>query len=703
MQANADIEHPKPAKDLSWRGQDDLRLTLDTIPVLAWCHRLDGSSEFFNKRWHDYTGLSAEEAQGWGWTVTIHPHDLQRLLDVWEGLRVAGKAGGLEARLRRLDGVYRWFLFQAEPLFDSSGSLIKWYGANTDIDDRKRAEALLTGENQILELSTGGSSLPEILDRTCRLVDEFSDDGMAAILLLDEDGKRLRWGAGPRFPAAFATALDGIEIGPEVGSCGTAAHNKEQVISSDIATDPRWVKYRDFAFPFGLRAGWSTPVFASDGKVLGTFAIYWREPRSPTPDHHQMIRRISHLTAVAIERKRAAEALRASEKFARGQTEALTHALDAMVRESSADRIAEHVLRTMVEQLNAHSSAVWLRSEQTGLMGLKFALEEGRFKTKADSTISAISPPLRIDEIEPWLEVFRTGRPFFVEDIRVCGNFPWHAHVLALGVIAILVVPMKVSGGVEGLIGIRFAQQRRFRSEEMDLAQALANQAMLALKLTGLSAQRRQAAVMEERNRMARDIHDTLAQGFTGVIVQLEAAEEAIAQKREAKAADHLDRAGEIARESLREARRSVQALRPQALEEKRLSEVLKDLIENMTADTTVRTTFNLLGEPQELPAKWEADLLRIGQEALTNVLRHAQASEFQVELAFESGELRLILRDNGRGFDPDGKNDGFGLQGMRERAESMGGSLTFQSVEGTGTVVSMILPITPVSDSERS
>src|SRR5436190_17199535 len=142
------------AQEALQRGEDYLRLTIDTIPVLAWCSRPDGSNEFLNQRWLDYTGLTIEEARGWGWKVAINPDDLPQLLSVWQGLLASGKPGELEARLRRADGVYRWFLFRVEPLRDPQGTIVKWYGTNTDIDDRKRAEALLAAENQILEMVT---------------------------------------------------------------------------------------------------------------------------------------------------------------------------------------------------------------------------------------------------------------------------------------------------------------------------------------------------------------------------------------------------------------------------------------------------------------------------------------------------------------------------------------------------------------------
>jgi signal transduction histidine kinase len=253
------------------------------------------------------------------------------------------------------------------------------------------------------------------------------------------------------------------------------------------------------------------------------------------------------------------------------------------------------------------------------------------------------------------------------------------------------------------VIGIRFTRKRTFRTEETELAQALANQAILAMQLTRLSAQSRESAVMAERNRLARDIHDTLAQGFTGVIVQLEAAADAKSKGLAKEADEHLARAGELARESLGEARRSVRALRPQALEEKNLSEALAALFEKMTAGTSLRSEFILSGEPRPLPPVWEENLLRIGQEVLTNALRHAQASHFTARITFAANEVRLDLRDNGRGFDPGARHDGFGLLGMRERVEGMGGRIAIQSANGNGTAILIALPLPNNSPSSAS
>ena len=131
-----------------------LRQVIDTIPTLAWCNLPDGSNEFLNKRWHEYTGLSAEESHGWGWQTAIHPEDRAPLVEKWRGLLVMGEPGEMEARLRRHDGVFRWFLMRVEPLRDETGKVIRWYGTCTDIETLKETEAKLREEERELRRIT---------------------------------------------------------------------------------------------------------------------------------------------------------------------------------------------------------------------------------------------------------------------------------------------------------------------------------------------------------------------------------------------------------------------------------------------------------------------------------------------------------------------------------------------------------------------
>jgi PAS domain S-box-containing protein len=307
------------------RQAQDARLVVDTIPTLAWSARADGSADFFNQRWLDYTGLSAEEAHDSGWTIALHPEDRGRLMDYWRRLLASGEAGEIEARLRRYDGEYRWFLFRAEPARDNRGDIFKWYGANTDIEDRKRAEALLATEIRTLEMIATGAGLTDILENLCETIDAQADNITSAVMLMDADGMRLWPAASPRLPKAWIEAMSPLEIGPDIGSCGSAAFLKQRVIVSDIATDPSWIDYRDVALGYGLRAAWSQPLLSKDQQVLGTFGMYYTEPRTPSETDLRLIEGASHIAVIAIEGERSQAALtRAFDEIAKSEAELRT-------------------------------------------------------------------------------------------------------------------------------------------------------------------------------------------------------------------------------------------------------------------------------------------------------------------------------------------------------------------------------------------
>jgi signal transduction histidine kinase len=299
-------------------------------------------------------------------------------------------------------------------------------------------------------------------------------------------------------------------------------------------------------------------------------------------------------------------------------------------------------------------------------------------------------------------ELLFTAGPVVCEDIetdpRVHGE--WREYLMRKGGKRFLAVPILVRGQVRGFVGIRHSDRAAYRPEEIELTQALAHQVMLAIQLNELADQGQRAAVFEERNRMARDIHDTLAQGFTGVIVQLEAADDAISLGSRKEADNHLHRAGELARRSLSEARRSVHALRPQALQEHNFWDALKGIIKSTTVGTALHTDFQTYGRLPELPQSWQENLLHIGQEALTNTLKYAHARHFETRLTYKAKRLCLELRDDGDGFKAKDRHDGVGLRGMRERVEQMGGELEITSSRRKGTTITVLLPCNGESTS---
>ena len=318
---------PGQSSEQARQAQDFL---VDTIPTLAWSARPDGSAEFFNRRWLDYTGLSAEEASDWGWTAALHTEDRDRLMDFWRYLLASGEAGEIEARLRRYDGEYRWFLFRVEPVRDNHGDIFKWYGANTDIEDRKRAEALLAAEKRTLEMIASGACLADILERLCETIDAQASNIKSAVMLMDADGMHLRPAAGPRLPKGWVEAITPLKIGPCIGSCGTAASLKQRVIVSDIATDPLWADYRDLALSYGLRAAWSQPLLSKNQEILGTFCISYAEPRTPNETDLRLIEGAGHIAVIAIEGERSQEALRSAFEEIRNSEARLRKIIDTI-------------------------------------------------------------------------------------------------------------------------------------------------------------------------------------------------------------------------------------------------------------------------------------------------------------------------------------------------------------------------------------
>ena len=398
---------------------------------------------------------------------------------------------------------------------------------------------------------------------------------------------------------------------------------------------------------------------------------------------------------------RSTEALRASEQVARGQVEALAQSLDVLATAPDPEKFIGQMLITIGRLLSAQSVTLWLFDETADSLVLRSMADGGRL-VAPDPEHPFAKDPLFWKQNAAIQELLFTAGPVVCDDVetdpRVNGE--WGDYLKRSGTKRFMAVPILVGGQVRGFVGIRHVDRAPYRPEEIELTQALAHQVMLALQLNEFAEQGRRAAIFEERNRMARDIHDTLAQGFTGVIVQLEAAEDAISCGRQKEADKHLHRAAALARQSLKEARRSVHALRPDALERDNFWEVLKGTIKGTTAGTALHTTCELRGKLPDLPPLWQENLLHIGQEALTNTLKYAQARNFRTRLSCNGRGIRLELHDDGHGFDPKDRHDGLGLTGMRERVQQMNGELQITSAPGEGTNVVVAVSVNQESMS---
>jgi len=221
--------------------------------------------------------------------------------------------GSFQYSMRIPSGMLRWFDAVVTPITDVNGAVVQLLVISRDITERRREDTFRARQHQVLEMIATGTTLPVVLDSLVRLVEDHSDGMLCTVLLLDEDGTTVRHGAAPSLPPGYIDAVNGLPIGPNSGSCGTAMYLGQRVIVTDILADPLWENYRDVARQFGLRACWSTPIFSPQRKVLGSFAMYYNEPREPRDEELRLIETAADIARIAIEQQRANQALQHSE------------------------------------------------------------------------------------------------------------------------------------------------------------------------------------------------------------------------------------------------------------------------------------------------------------------------------------------------------------------------------------------------------
>jgi PAS domain S-box-containing protein len=307
-----DIEDQKRAEEAVKVERTQI---VDSIPALVAVMTPAGEVEIVNRAVLEYFGKTLEELKGWATTNAVHPDDLPVVVAVWNGAVATGRPYEVESRHRRADGVYRWFNVCGFPMRDKDGRIVRWCVLQTDVDDRRRSEALLTGEKQLLEMLARGYSFPFVLDALCQLFEETVEECYCSVVLVDSSGTHLEHGAAPSLPDSFINSIIGRPVNVDSGPCAMAACLNKQVIAADLASETRWAAYEwcPMALAHGLKACWSTPISSTGGKVLGAFAIYYCEPRTPTLLQQNLIDRFAHIASIAIEGAQSDSALKRSE------------------------------------------------------------------------------------------------------------------------------------------------------------------------------------------------------------------------------------------------------------------------------------------------------------------------------------------------------------------------------------------------------
>jgi PAS domain S-box-containing protein len=656
-----------------------LRQMADETPALLWITTADGTGVFINKPLAEFVGAPQEQKIVAGLRANLHPDDVERIAKNYYNCVATRSEYVDEHRLRRFDGEYRWFHARGRPRFASDGRFLGYAGSLFDITEHKAAEdqarasaELVRGQNRVLELIAQNAPLRTTLDLLVRVLEALSPDMLGSVLLLDPDRIHLRHGSAPSLPDAYTQAIDGEPIGPAAGSCGTAAYRREPVIVEDIATDPLWENYREFALSHGLRACWSTPIFeekACNGRdPLGTFAFYFRSPGRPTARHRELIEMATQIAALAIVKSRETEALQNSEERLRLAT---TYGkLGVWEWQIDADRLicSESLL------------AIFDWAKEAGDLTL-------------DKFLNAVHPDDR-DRVETAVRTAIAKHADYDMEYRIIlrnGSLRW---IGAYG---------RTQYGAAGeslrMLGVaqdvtqRKQTEQRLREVNTALAQELEERARTEEQIQALSA-RLMSAQEEERSRLARELHDDLSQ-------QIAALSMAVSNLRAGVPSEFAEvrSQSEHIREKLANLgegiRRISHELHPAVLQYSGLDSALRAYCSEFAALAGIAVAFRSDGSFADVPPALALCAYRITQEALQNVLKHARTDEATVAVTRSGRTVKLIISDNGIGMNLNTTrvSGGLGLTSIRERARLVNGTVEIQSRPGRGTTLILTIP----------
>jgi len=513
--------------------------------------------------------------------------------------------------------------------------------------------------------------------------------GRGGIFLVADDGSQLELRAQRDLGTELGITCRRVDLGRCL--CGQAAATGEIQFAAGVD------KGHEIQYEGMVGHGHYCVPIQVGGRTIGTIVLYVEEGQRWDADQEEFLQAVAHTLAGMIQRKRAEEQLRALNEQLADYGRDLERKVAARTREIeqrrqvaeslrgiltilNSNRPLDEILNYIVEQagrlLGSDTTAVYRRHKADGTGGIQ------EIQGQAVGPFSAVDlPPAVCQELQ-------MGRPVTVGDATLLAGESV-LGCLADSCLALLAVPLTVSGEVYGGLVLYYSRPRQFSPEEVDLAVAFADQAALALENARLYQQAQEAAVLAERGRLARELHDSVTQSLYSITLLAEGWKRLEAAGRLDNRQDPLAEIGAIAQQSLKEMRLLVYELRPPDLEAVGLLGALHGRLGAVEKRAGIEARL-VADDVVALPPEVEAGLYRIAVEALNNALKHAAATTVTIHLHVHEGCIELEVEDNGQGFDVTvlEQRRGLGLRSMRERADRLGGRLAIDSAPGKGTVV---------------
>jgi len=539
--------------------------------------------------------------------------------------------------------------------FDNKPCLI---GMGIDVSERKKAEQLIALEKKVLEINSGkDASMNETFDCLLSGIEQIFPDMICSVLMLDDDGVSIRPFSSPGLPVEYSNAINGVKIGPNVGSCGTAMYLKDRIIVDDIETNFLWKDFKDLALSFNLRACWSLPIITSKGEVLASFATYYRFPKEPSNEELIFVERAADLIKIIIENKKADEKIKFSNERYMLATKATNDAIWDWDLKSGRcfwgegfysqfgyknyddifkRKFWESHIHPLDQQRVVSSKENFITNNKQGVWS-----EEYRFQ-KADGTYAVVSD---------------RGFLVFDNDKNVT----------------------RVVGSMQDVTEKK-NMEKRLLQQELSKHKSIA-QAMIH-------------AQEKERAEIGQELHDNVNQILSTGKLYLE-----LAKANENEKPNLLEFCVENINTAINEIRKISRALVPSSIEDLGLTESINDLVEQINSTKSINVEFyTVCWSDEQIGSAQKLTLFRIIQEQVNNVMKHSGASNLIIELELDEYEsvIKLNISDDGKGFDPEKikAKKSLGFSNIFSRVHLFDGKISIVSAPDKGCKLNVQIPI---------
>jgi signal transduction histidine kinase len=530
--------------------------------------------------------------------------------------------------------------------------------------------------NEIASVVSQSLDLEEVLCSALDMMLQATGLNSGGIYLLDEKSGMLKIAAQRGFRKDFIADIDNLQIGE--GFSGKVIESGEPMVIWDITVDKRLS--RPSVKAEGLVSLAVVPL-CSKRKTLGTLFLVSRELRDFRDEELQLLISAGHQIGVAVDnatlflaQQRRAEQFRVIAEVGRQ----ITSIMDI-------DQVLGQVVNLIQKTFNYDHVAIAM------IEGDYAIYRVGAGKLWDDPDFDFNPDRLKIGSEGVTGRVAASGEALYLPDVRLD---PGYVEMKGSGTLSELTVPVKVKGKVIGVLDAQSESLNAFDESDQVVLQSLADQAAVAIENAQLYRQAQQLAVVEERNRLARELHDSVTQALYGITLHAEAAFRQLNAEQADLANEQLAELRSTAQEALREMRLLIFELRPSVVEMQGLIPALRARLEAVEERAGMEVEINVTGK-LDLSDRIQDGLYRIIQEALNNALKHAKANQIILNVTGDLSSIRIEVIDDGSGFNPDTavEGGGLGLDGMIERAELLGGSLTLESKPGSGTKVIIEVP----------